>query len=41
MYKYNSRNSNELRGCSSLQSFYKLTGLKLEIGNNSYTKRWQ
>ena len=39
MHKNNSRNSSVIKGCSPLQLFCNLTGMKPEIGYYSYAKR--
>ncbi len=39
MYKNNSRNSSELKGCSPFQLSCNLTGKCLAIGYYSYTNR--
>lgn len=41
MYKNNSRDSSNFRGCSPLQLFCNLTEKCHAIGYYSYTKRWQ
>jgi hypothetical protein len=41
MYKNNSRDSCELKGCSPLQFSFILTGKCHAIGYYSYTNRWQ
>ncbi len=39
MYKNNSRDSSKLKGCSPLQLFCNLKGMKPAIGYYSYTER--
>lgn len=39
MYKNNSRDSSKFKGCSPLQLFCNMTGIKPENGYYSYTNR--
>ena len=40
MYKNNSLVSSKIKGCSPLETHFKLKDLSSEIGYYSYTKRW-